>query len=101
MERLPQLVPISSLNKGQAGKVIENVKKNNDVVMIVKNNEAEAVIISVDMYNEMASYYRLRETADTVKKHAGAGALSKYAKAELVGKEEDLYHEALDLKYTK
>lgn len=36
---------------------------------------------------------------DTQKKHNAAGSLSKYANKSLVGKEEELYHLALDDKY--
>ena len=43
-------VPISMLNKGGAGKVIEEVKRDG-IRVIVKNNAPECVMISVEEYD--------------------------------------------------
>lgn len=45
-------VPISRFNKGEAGKIIEEVK-NDGIRVIVKNNEPECVIITVEEYDKM------------------------------------------------
>ncbi len=46
-------VPISRLNKGETGKVIEEVKAEG-IRVIVKNNVPECVMISVEDYDQLA-----------------------------------------------
>ena len=46
-------VPISRLNKGETGKVIEEVKAEG-IRVIVKNNVPECVMISVEDYDRLA-----------------------------------------------
>lgn len=45
-------VPISRFNKGEAGKIIEEVKQDG-VRVIVKNNAPECVIITVEEYDSL------------------------------------------------
>ncbi len=47
---LRAFVPISALNKGGAGRVIEEVKRDG-IRVIVKNNVPECVMISVEEYD--------------------------------------------------
>ena len=48
-------VPISRLNKGEAGKIIEEVKTDG-IRVIVKNNIPECVMISVEEYDRIILY---------------------------------------------
>ena len=45
-------VPISRLNKGEAGKIIDEVKEDG-VRVIVKNNVPECVMITVEEYDRV------------------------------------------------
>lgn len=104
MEKLPELVPISMFNKGHASKILKDVKENNNIKLVVKNNEVEAVIISLDMYNQIL-LKELLNTGNLTPKDKDideiGGSLHKYAKKEYVGKEKELYKEAIDEKYRK
>lgn len=101
MNKIPHIIPISKLNRGYASDVLKKVKDNNETTLIVKNNKPVAVIISVNLYNSMAINSGLSKINESCKKHNGAGILHKYAKPEYIGKEEELYHQALDVKYGK
>ena len=45
-------VPISRFNKGEAGKIIEEVKKDG-IRIIVKNNAPECVLLSVESFSQL------------------------------------------------
>ena len=45
-------VPISQFNRGLAGKIFSEVKKSGPKV-VIKNNEAEVVLLSPDQYIEL------------------------------------------------
>lgn len=51
-------VPISRLNKGEAGKIIDEVKADG-VRVIIKNNVPECVMVSVDEFDRMTTYLSL------------------------------------------
>ena len=46
------LVPISRLNKGEANKVIEELKEDG-IKVICKNNKPECVLMSLEKYNRL------------------------------------------------
>ena len=101
MNKIPKMISLSKLNRGYAGAVLEEVNNTDEPLVIVKNNEPIAVVISLSAYNSMAvnSY---RSPIDFIsRKHAAAGSLRKYGRKELIGKEKELYHQALDEKYGK
>lgn len=58
---LKTIVPISRLNKGEAGKIIEEVKKDGFRV-IVKNNNPECIMMSVENYNALMDFQLRRMT---------------------------------------
>lgn len=45
-------IPISSFNKGKAGKIFEDVKKSGPKV-VMKNNTAECILLSPEEYVEL------------------------------------------------
>ena len=49
---LKSFVPISRFNKGEAGKIIEEVKKDG-IKVVVKNNAPECVMITVEDYDHL------------------------------------------------
>lgn len=69
-------VPISFFNKGKAGQVFEDVKKNGAKV-VLKNNEPEAVIISPKEYAELVEdiedFSLALMAEERVKKHPDSG----------------------------
>lgn len=57
MKTLIETVPITRFNRGQAGKIFGDVKKTNNVKLVIKNNEPEVVILSPETYNEIVEVY--------------------------------------------
>lgn len=52
LKLLNAFIPITRFNKGEAGKIIDEVKKDGPKV-IIKNNAPECVMISVEEYNRL------------------------------------------------
>lgn len=50
---LDHIISVSDLGRGKASKVIQSVELNKEQFIVVKNNKAQAVIMSVDEYNEL------------------------------------------------
>lgn len=48
---LDHIISVSDLGRGKASRVIQDVEKNKDQYIVVKNNRPQAVILSVDEYN--------------------------------------------------
>ena len=46
------VVPVSRFNKGEAGKIIEEVKKG-AIKLVLKNNKPVCVLLSVEDYDEL------------------------------------------------
>jgi len=58
---LDHIISVSDLGRGKASKVIQAVEKNKDQYIVVKNNKPQAVILSIEEYNN------LMETNDELK----------------------------------
>lgn len=54
---LKSFVPISRFNKGEAGKIIEEVKRDG-IKVIVKNNAPECVMLTVETYEKLVEESR-------------------------------------------
>lgn len=54
MKTIMETIPITKFNRGQAGKIFGDVKKTNEIRIVIKNNEPEVVLLSPDVYNRMA-----------------------------------------------
>ena len=54
---LNSFVPISRFNKGEAGKIIEEVKRDG-IKVIVKNNAPECVMLTVEAYDKLVQESR-------------------------------------------
>lgn len=59
---MDHMVPISALSQGQASKVLNKVTDEHEII-ILKNNQAKAVIISPDQFR---SYSELAEICNTI-----------------------------------
>ena len=64
---IEKFVSISDLSRGKASKVIQNVVKNKDQCIIVRNNKPEAVILSLSEYLELVDIKdRLHELEEDI-----------------------------------
>ncbi|MCQ2249241.1 MAG: type II toxin-antitoxin system Phd/YefM family antitoxin [Treponema sp.] len=52
LKLIDAIIPITRFNKGEAGKIIDEVQKNGPRI-IVKNNVPECVMISIEDYNAL------------------------------------------------
>lgn len=52
LKMINAMVPITRFNKGEAGKIIEEVKRDG-IRVIVKNNVPECIMITVEEYNAL------------------------------------------------
>lgn len=52
LKMINAMVPITRFNKGEAGKIIEEVKRDG-IRVIVKNNIPECIMITVEEYNAL------------------------------------------------
>ena len=48
-----RLVSISDFSKGKTAKIFEDIKKNRNGYVVLKNNQPSAVLISIDEYSEI------------------------------------------------
>lgn len=71
LEFTEKLVPISDFSKGKAGKIFNDVEKNNNEYIILKNNQPTAVLISLKEYRDtqekVAKLERLLETVENMR----------------------------------
>jgi prevent-host-death family protein len=52
VEFTEKLVPISDFSQGKAGKIFNDVAKNNSEYIVLKNNQPTAVLLSIKEYKE-------------------------------------------------
>jgi len=98
MKTIIETVPITKFNRGQAGKIFGDVKKTNNVKLVIKNNEPEVVILSPKTYNEIISVYeKYQEKAlySRVAERLLKGNSKKFSKEEVL-KELGISQEDLD-----
>jgi len=62
-----EFAPVTELNRGRAMNVIQRVKDRNCATYIMRNNNPEAVIISVDLFNEIQEMLFYKSVADKIK----------------------------------
>ena len=74
-------VPISQFNRGLAGKIFTDVK-NNGPKVVMKNNEAEVVIISPEQYIEIMDILNEYELLSLAMKR-----MEKYDSSSLISEE--------------
>ena len=55
MKSLMESVPITKFNRGKAGQIFGEIKKNNEIRVVLKNNEPEVVIMSPAQYNSIVA----------------------------------------------
>jgi prevent-host-death family protein len=50
-----RLIPMSIFSKGQGSKIFDDVAKNNNEYIVLKNNEPTAVLISINEYRNLVN----------------------------------------------
>lgn len=52
-ELVSHMISISELSRGRASKIIDEVAKKKKNFLVIKNNKPQAVIISIDLYDQL------------------------------------------------
>ena len=97
MDRKTEYISIMDLSFDNIGQVIDNMKKDNSIVYITKNDVPEAVMITVKEYEKYQDY--LKHKHEPIEK--GSGFLSAYKDPSKIGKEREFYIQGLCNKYRR
>ena len=62
-----EFAPVTELNRGGAMNVIQCVKDKNCAMYILRNNNPEAVMISVDLFDEIQEMLIYKSVAERIK----------------------------------
>lgn len=54
-KKVPDYQPVTKFLRGQSSKIFEEIAKKNNVVIVLKNNKPQNVIISYEKYEELKS----------------------------------------------
>lgn len=52
-ELVSQMISVSELSRGRASKIVDEVAKKKKNFLIIKNNKPQAVIMPIDLYDEL------------------------------------------------
>lgn len=91
-EKTIDYVPISKLSRGYAGRIIDQMKENDSLIFVLRNNSPDAVIMSMGSFRELieTKNKKTRETKDSAIDSL-AGSLHQYADASGIGEEKAFY----------
>ena len=71
LELTERLVPISEFSQGKAGKIFNDVVKNNKEYIVLKNNQPTAVVISMQEYKKtqekLAKFEKILERVEEIR----------------------------------
>ena len=76
-------VPLTDLNRGKASKIIKEMNKLKQSVYIVKNNKPEAVMISMDEYDDYRDYLFYKEVNNRLQTYEANPSLT-YSREEIM-----------------
>lgn len=92
-DALEHMISVSELGRGKASKVIQEVESTKDQYIVVKNNKPQAIIISIEEYNE------LMEAKDELELLIEAQSrISNMKESEMTSFEKFLDEEGIDIK---
>ena len=91
-EKTIDYVPISKLSRGYAGRIIDQMKENDSLIFVLRNNSPDAVIMSMGSFRKLieTKNKKTRETKDSTIDSL-AGSLHQYADASGIGEEKAFY----------
>ena len=99
-ERIIDYIPVSKLGRGYAGRIIDQMKERDSVVYILRNNDPEAVMLSMSGYRELLKNQSGNLIRNKVEiSEQLAGSLHQYADASKVHNENEYYQQVLMEKY--
>lgn len=84
---LDHIISVSDLGRGKASKVIQDVEKNKDQYIVVKNNRPQAVILSVEEYNNLMETREELELLLLATKRLSTNSTEQYTSMETVMEE--------------
>ncbi len=93
---LDHIISVSDLGRGKASKVIQSVESSKEQFIVVKNNKPQAIIMSVDEYNELLESKEELELLLLATKRLKDADQSEYTSFEDVMKEFDITDDELD-----
>lgn len=93
---LDHIISVSDLGRGKASKVIQNVESSKEQYIVVKNNKPQAIIMSIEEYNELLEYKEELELLLLAAKRAKKTNESDYSTFEEVLEEFGITEEELD-----
>ncbi len=88
-------VPITKLSRGYAGHMIEQMKKNDSVVYIMKNNQPLAVVLPVETFNKMSQYHTAERLKHIDTCERLGGSLHSFSDSSMIEGERDFYRKAM------
>lgn len=95
MDRKTEYISIIDLSFDNIGQIIDNMKKDNSIVYVTKNDVPKAVMITVEEYEKYQEF--LKQRSELVKRLSGS--LSAYKDPSKIGKEREFYIQGLCEKY--
>lgn len=95
MNRKTEYISFMDLSFNNIGHIIDNMKKENSIVFVTKNVIPEAVMITIEEYNNYQNL--LKERHELVEKLSGC--LNAYKNPSKIGKEREFYIQGLCNKY--
>lgn len=93
---LDHMISVSELGRGQASKVIQLVKSNKEQFIVVKNNKPEAIIMSIEEYNDLMESKEELELLLLATKRVNKSDSSDYKSFDEILEEEAITHDELD-----
>lgn len=78
-----KFVPISSLNRGNAINVINDMKESDCAIYIMKNNSPEAVMIPVETYYDFQEYLFYQKVQERLFEYNADSDEKKYTQEEI------------------
>lgn len=95
-DALDHIISVSELGRGQASKVIQVVKSRKEQFIVVKNNKPEAIIMSIEEYNELMESKEELELLLLATERVKNTNISGYKDFDQLLEEEGITHEQLD-----
>lgn len=95
-DALDHIISVSELGRGQASKVIQVVKSKKEQFIVVKNNKPEAIIMSIEEYNELMESKEELELLLLATERVKNTNISGYKDFDQLLEEEGITHEQLD-----
>lgn len=95
-DALDHMISVSELGRGQASKVIQLVKSKKEQFIVVKNNKPEAIIMSIEEYNDLMESKEELELLLLATERVNKSDASEHKDFDQLLEEEGITHDELD-----